>query len=105
MKAICPIIACLFIILGCSIRPHGPMTKEQAIEIARLYVQKTYPAFNITQNAPIADYFENRASEPYWNVWFRYPSPEGAFPRREWTSLNVEVLTNGTVRSAIAYRT
>jgi hypothetical protein len=97
-------IICLSILLGCSARLHAPMTRQQAIEVARLYVQQTYPTFDVSRTPPTADYIEDHTGA-YWVVGFRYPSPEAGVSHGQWTSLNVEVLTNGTVKSAIGYRT
>ena len=88
----------------------APSTKEDAIKIAKAYVQKTSPELDISQKEPTAEFFPNAPAHggAIWTVGFAYPAPKDPATGklvgvRPFIGLAVWVRPDGTVEGALSH--
>jgi hypothetical protein len=93
---------------GCD--SHRQITKEQAVQIARDYVQKQSPTLDISQRPPSVEFFTNAPAHggAIWTVGFAYPTPRD--PKtgktvgvRPFISLDVWVRPDGSVENSCSH--
>ena len=90
--------------------PATVSTKEDAIKVAKAYVQKTSPELDISQKDPTAEFFPNAPAHggAIWAVGFAYPAPKDPATGkivgvRPFIGLGVWVHVDGTVEGAFSH--